>query len=83
MAYIFVNCGTLREIDSPANGSFTKDEEGTIFAQGHTIWKLEIPHKDSGFLSNWIVFQNPPTILCRKNQLHEVPARNNRVKTDE
>jgi hypothetical protein len=48
MAYIFVNCGTpkertlssinlsramtKKEIDSPANGSFTKYEEGTIFA---------------------------------------------------
>ena len=31
-----------------------------------TIWKLDIPKKDISFLTSWIVFQYPPSILCRK-----------------
>lgn len=58
---------------SPAKGSFAENEERPILTQRYAIWELEVTEEDSGSSCHGIVFQEPPRIVCRKNQLHEVP----------
>lgn len=62
-----------RESSTPADSTFTKEKERTIFAQRDTIWELDVIHKNASLFCDWIILQHPSAPLSWENQLHEMP----------